>query len=137
MNDILNKIEASFRAALSGKENISTLIYRWGIAGWVIAYFISNKLIKMINISAMDILISSVTSFYFVWHIYVLKKCSPKKLKLSKEEKRKLRKESRKDFGKKFMRKLLLQESITKWDPVFVTIAIDAFCIAHFCNYIF
>lgn len=137
MNGILSKIESSFKASLRGEESINTLIYRWGLVGWIVAYFIANKLIRMIDLRFVDVLISIAASGYFIWHIYVLRKCSPKKPKLSKEEKRKLREESRKDLGKRMMRKLLLQESIKKWDPIVVTMVIDAFCMANFLGYVF
>lgn len=137
MNGILSKIESSFKASLRGEESINTLIYRWGLISWIVAYFIANKLVRMIDLRFTDVLISIVAASYFIWHIYVLRKCSPKKPKLSKEEKRKLREESRKDLGKRMMRKLLLQESIKKWDPIVVTMVIDAFCMAHFLGYVF
>jgi hypothetical protein len=67
----------------------------------------------------------------------VLRKCSPKKPKLTKEEKELLKEQSKKERGKKFLRKLFLQEPITQTDPVFVTMVIDIFFIAHFGGYIF
>ncbi len=137
MSEILNKIGSSFKASLRGEESINTLIYRWGLIGWIVAYFIANKLIRMIDFRFTDVLISIVAAGYFIWHIYVLRKCSPKKPKLSKEEKLKLREDARKDFNKKVVRKLLLQESIKKWDPIVVAMVIDAFCMAHFLGYVF
>ncbi|NBV06132.1 MAG: hypothetical protein EBS06_02715 [Proteobacteria bacterium] len=135
MTDIFNKIETSFRASLRGEESTDKLIYVWGIISYVLA-FLLNKLIKTVHVYFFGTTISAVLICYFAWHIYALKKCSPKKPKLTKEEKQKLREEKRKEFGKKLMRKLLLQESFTKWDPIFISIVIDAFCIAQFIDYI-
>lgn len=135
MNDIFSKVEASFKAALRGEESTSALIYWWGISAYVVA-FIANKIIRASHVYLFGAVVSAVLICYFVWHIYVLKKCSPKKPKLTKEEKQKLRAERRKEFPKKLMRKILLQESFTKWDPIFVTMVIDAYCVAQFLDYI-
>lgn len=135
MNDIFSKVEASFKAALRGEESTSALIYWWGISAYVVA-FIANKIIRASHIYLFGAVVSAVLICYFVWHIYVLKKCSPKKPKLTKEEKQKLRAERRKEFPRKLMRKILLQESFTKWDPIFVTMVIDAYCVAQFLDYI-
>ena len=136
MKNLLNKIIASFKASLKGEESTHNLIVWWGIFGYLIAYFVLNPLVLMINFRASDIIVSLIAIIYFVWHIYVLKKCSPKKPKLSKEEKRRLREVEGRTLGKVFMRKLFLQEPLTKWNPVFVTIVIDIFCIANFLDYI-
>ncbi|MDX2083455.1 MAG: hypothetical protein SFV53_05680 [Rickettsiales bacterium] len=135
MNRIFSKIETSFIAAIKGQESTDKLIYWWGVIGYVAAFLI-NKIIKLAHLYLFGVIVSGVLIFYFIWHIYVLKKCSPRKPKLSKEEKQKLRQERRKELGKKLMRKLFLQESFTKWDPVFTSIIIDLFCIANFVDYI-
>ena len=136
MKNLLNKITTSFKAALKGEESTHNLIVWWGIIGYVVAYFIMNRLVLMINFRVSDIIVSLIAIIYFAWHIYVLKKCSPKKPKLSKEEKRRLREVEGRTLGKVFMRKLFLQEPLTQWNPVFVTIIIDIFCIANFVDYI-
>lgn len=136
MNELLNKIETSFRAAMRGEELIHKLVWWWGLMGYLVAYFIVDRLIRINNLAFIDSVLSLLMVAYFSWHVYVVKKCSPKKPKLSKEEKKKLREESRKDFGKRMMRKLFLQESITKWDPAFVSIIVDLFCIASFLTYL-
>lgn len=136
MNALLNKIETSFKAATKGQESLHNMIWWWGVMGYLIAYFIIDKIIKVNNFIAIDVIISLLATVYFIWHIYALKKCSPKKPKLSKEEKRKMREEARKNFGKSLARKLFLQESITKWDPVFITMVLDLFCIANFLGYV-
>ena len=135
MSNVFSKIETSFKASLKGEESILALIYWWGILGYIVAFFL-NKLIRSLHVYIFGAGISAVLVCYFVWHIYALKKCSPKKVKLTKEEKQKIRAEKRKELPKKLMRKLLLQESFTKWDPVFVTMVIDAYCIAQFVDYI-
>ncbi len=137
MTSIFHKIDASFRASLKGEETTHNLIWWWGAIAYFVAYFIIDKFIKINNFQTLDIIISLVTTTYFAWHIYALKKCSPKKPKLTKEEKRKIRAEARRNFAKSFMRKLFLQEPISdNWDPVFITIVIDFFCIANFLGYL-
>ncbi len=137
MNQTLNKIEASFKAAMRGEETIHNLIWYWGAIAYVTSYLINRLAIGGGHYRFFDITISVLICVYFVWHIYVLKKCSPKKPKLTKEEKRNLRILARKDFGKRFIRKLFLQEPLSEWNPVFVTVVIDVFSIANFINYIF
>jgi hypothetical protein len=66
-----------------------------------------------------------------------LRKCKPKKPQLSAEEKKLLKEEAKKERGKKILRKLLLQEPFTQTDPIFVTMVLDLFFIAHFGGYIF
>jgi len=136
MNQIFSKIETSFRASMKGEETTNNLIWWWGVIGYFVSYFGADKIVKTSNLRSVDVAVSMIMTVYFIWHIYVLRKCSPKKPQLTKEEKQKIREERRKDLGKKIMRKFFLQESITKWDPVVVTIAIDLFCIANFVSYI-
>jgi len=133
---LFDKIETSFKASLKGEETVHNLIYWWGIIGYLVAYFIIDRIVKISDIRLVDIMVSLITSAYFAWHIYALKKCAPKKPKLTKEEKKLLREEARKNLGKKVMRKLLLQEPMTQWDPVFVSIVIDLFSIAIFVGYV-
>ena len=104
MNEILNRIETSFKAAMRGEELIRRLVWWWGLIGYLVAYFVVDRIIKINNIVFIDVVLSLLTVAYFSWHVYVLKKCSPKKPILSKEEKKRAREESRKDFGKRKQR---------------------------------
>lgn len=133
----INKISESFFAAMRGEESVNKLIWWWGAIGYAVSYFIlNNYLIIEFDSFWIDILTSLVAIIYFIWHIYVLKKCQPKKVKLTKEEKKKLKITARKQFFKKFLRKLFLQEPITKWDPVSVSVIVDLLCITHFLSYV-
>jgi hypothetical protein len=136
MGEFLGKIEASFKAAMKGEEATQNLIWWWGSIGYFVAFFVADRVVKISNIKFVDVSVSLLMVVYFSWHFYVLKKCAPKKPKLSKEEKRILREEARKILGKKLMRKFFLQESITKWDPIFVALVIDVFAIASFLEYL-
>ena len=42
---IFKNIEESFIKANKGLETINVLIYRWGICGYLLSYFVINKLI--------------------------------------------------------------------------------------------
>jgi len=136
MSEIFSKIDASFKAAIKGEESTSILIRWWGIIAYVVTFFVIDRIVMKVDNRAVDVAFSSLVVIYFVWHIFVLKKCSPKKPKLSKEEKAYLKQQARKDLGKKILRKLLLQESLTKWEPVTVTIVIDIIFITQFLGYI-
>lgn len=136
MSNVISKIEDSFTRAMKGEESVNIVIWWWGIIAYLFAYFVLDKTIKAVDIRAIDILISLLATIYFCWHFYILRKCRPKQPKLSKEEKKIQKMKNRKEFGKKFLRKLFLQESITKWDPILITLVIDVFCIAHFFGYV-
>lgn len=136
MDQILGKVKTSFKNATDGKETTSNLIFKWAIPSYLISYFIVNKAILAVNSTFFDLLLSILAIIYFAWHIYALRKCSPKKAKIDKKklsdkEKRELGRERR----RRFIRKLLLKESISKWDPIFMTYVMDIFCIAHFVSY--
>ncbi len=136
MTSIISKIEDSFKRAMKGEESVNIIIWWWGVVAYLISYFVMNKLVRTVDIKAIDILVSLIATVYFCWHFYVLRKCRPKKPKLTKEEKKIQKMKKRKEFGKKFFRKIFLQEPITKWDPIFITLVIDAFCVAHFFGYV-
>lgn len=136
MKEIFAKIEASFKRAMNGEERLETVIWWWGVLGYLVAYFIVDKIVKVSDLRSIDIIVSILTVIYFSWHIYVLRKCAPKKPQLSKEEKERIRLEQRRLRWKKFLRKLFLQEPISKWDPVVVTMVTDVFVIACFLDYV-
>jgi hypothetical protein len=134
--NVFHKVEESFKLALQGKETTHNLLWWWGSLGYLSAYFVLEPMIVRADSYFLDALISAVGIIYFSWHFYVLKKCAPKKPKLSEEEKARLRLERRRELPKKIMRKLLLRESVTKWDPIFMALVIDVFCVARFMIYI-
>lgn len=136
MFEYLRVIEQSFKASLKGEERLEIIIRWWGFIGYLVFYFIVNKLVQFNKIAVIDIFLSSLAIVYFSWHIFALKKCSPKKPKLTKEEKKALKIKNEGQFWKSFMRKLLLQESITKWNSVSVLIALDLLYIVIFLEYI-
>lgn len=136
LTQITDKIEYSFKLAMKGEEDPKILVRWWGIGAFLFFYFVVVSAIKFIDIKFIDIILSSFGVVYFSWHIYVIKKSSPKKPKLSKEEKSRLRKEAIANFPKAFMRKLLLQEPISKWNPVTMTIVVDLLFLLQFLGYI-
>jgi hypothetical protein len=134
---VLKIIEESFINSIKGGEKLNILIYYWGFISYIICYLIINKIIYAIDIRTIDIFLSLIVCIYFIWHIYVIHKCKPKKIKLSLEEKKKNDLLKKKELPKKIMRKIFLKESIFKWDIVNVITAIDLFCIASFSSYFF
>lgn len=137
MKEILSKFYSAFRRATDGKETLSHMIWWWGVFGYLISYFICDSIVKSVDFRFVDVAVSVVVVVYFIWHIYALYKCAPKKPKLTPEEKEKIKQDRMMNIGRSAVRKLLLREPITRWDPVFMTAVIDALCITHFFGYIF
>ena len=75
---LTDKISGSFRNAMSGKEVVNNLIYWWGGIAYVTSYFIINPIILKFDSAWIDVPTAVVAMIYFIWHIYVLKKCTPK-----------------------------------------------------------
>jgi len=133
----IKSIELSFDKANKGQEQLNNIIYWWGVLAYLIAYFILNKIIFLVQIRAIDILISLLSCVYFIWHIFVLHKCKPKKPVITQEEKKKIELERKKEMPKKIIRKIFLREPIFKWNTISVITALDLFAIAHFSGYFF
>jgi len=133
----IKSIELSFNKANKGQEQLNIIIYWWGFLAYLIAYFILNKIIFLVDIKTIDILVSILACIYFIWHIFVLHKCKPKKPDLSDEEKKKIELERKKEMPKKIIRKIFLREPIFKWNIISVITAVDLFAVAHFSGYFF
>jgi hypothetical protein len=133
----IKSIELSFNKANKGQEQLNIIIYWWGVLAYLIAYFILNKIIFLVDIKTIDILVSILACIYFIWHIFVLHKCKPKKPDLSDEEKKKIELERKKEMPKKIIRKIFLREPIFKWNIISVITAVDLFAVAHFSGYFF
>ena len=131
MKNFLNKIKISFVNASKGLEGFSVVAWGWGGLFYLVSYFIFNKLVIAINSKFFDYSFLIVLTIYLVWHIYVAIKCFPKTPKLSKEEKEKL-KIQKGGASRAFLRKLFLQESITKTNSRNILIAIDTLILLHF-----
>ena len=135
MKNFLNKIKKSFINSSKGLENFSVITWGWGALSYIVSYFIFNKLIYLINSKFFDYSLAILLIIYFIWHFYVAIKCYPKAPKLTKEEKEKLKLE-RGGASKSFMRKLFLQEPITKMNTRNMLCAIDILAILHFYSFI-
>lgn len=127
---LIKKIQTSFKASTQGKENISILIWYWGVLTYVVFYVLINWLIGMIRWRILSAVICIFAAVYFGWHIYALLKCRPKKPKLSKEEKAQLKEKHH--FYKSFGRKFFLQEPWFKWNPITALVVIDILFLLHF-----
>ena len=135
MKNFLNKAKISFVNSSKGLENFSIIAWGWGACSYIATYFVFNNLIRAIDIKFFDILLSIFLIIYFIWHIFIAIKCFPKTPKLSREEKEKLKLQQG-GTTKILLRKLFLQESITKMNPRNVLIAIDLFIILHFYSFL-
>ena len=127
LQNLPEKIKESFIQCNKGKENINIIFWGWGVAVYVLAFFI-YKLLITINIQFITWVISIAFIIYFVWHVISVKRCSPKKPKLTKKEKEELKKDRWNRIG----RKLLLKEPISKWNSSTTIIAIDILAIISF-----
>ena len=136
MNEILHKIDLSLRACLKGQEDLKIVIRWWGILAYALFYLVVDTVILKVHYHFLDLMLSWIGVIYFAWHIYVVIKCSPKKPKLTAEEKKKIREERWHNAPRSFMRKLLLQEPISKWNPVAMTVAADLLFFTNFMGYI-
>lgn len=125
------KIKHHFDLVHDGKEDLVIVLWVWGGLAYLSSFFI-NKLILLINVMFFKWVISMLVIAYFIWHIFIVRRCSPKKTPLSQEEKERLKQ----DRFKRFLRKLFLKEPFTKWDPAIVSIAIDLYVIVHFLEYL-
>ncbi len=135
MSQLLEKIENSFRASLRGEETIHNLIWKWGVPAYFVAFF-ASKIFNQGKFVILSYFISSILISYFIWHLYAVIKCRPRKPALTPEEKMQIRIQKRKDFSKRLLRKLLLQEPIFKWNNVVIISALDLLCIAQFLEQI-
>ena len=131
IKNLPSEVKKSFELAWNGKEELEVVIWIWGGGAYLLSLLI-NRIILWNKFYIIDALLSLVVIAYFVGHIVAIRRCAPKKKPLTKEEKEQLKK----DRVKRFFRKLLLQEPISKWNPVAVVIAIDLYVIVYFLEYI-
>ena len=111
-------------------------MWRWGVISYLLAYFVVDYIIKINSVRALDVIISMIMVIYFAWHIYALRKCAPKKPKLTTSEKKEIRQQRKKELPKKLLRKLFLKEPMTKWNPITVATVIDVFSLAIFLGHV-
>ncbi len=136
LQNFFEKAEDSFRKSLNGKEDIKVVIRYWGIAAYIFFFFVVKWLIDGLDVQILKFLLAALSVAYFSWHIYAVYKCKPKKEKLTKEQREELKKNRAKNLSTSFARKLLLQESLSKWDPVTITIVTDLFFVITFLGYL-
>ena len=119
-----------FIIAQKGEEDLAIVLWVWGGGAYLLSFFINN-LILLTKIMFVKWVVAILIITYFIWHIVIVRKCTPKKPPLSKEEKERLKK----DRVNRFFRKLFLKEPITKWNPSVIAIIIDLYVIACFLDY--
>jgi hypothetical protein len=135
MKNFLDKIKISFINSTKGLESFSIVTWGWGVFFYFLAYYFFDKLLIKINAKMLDRATAILVIIYFIWHIYATIKCAPKVPKLSKEEKEQLKIQNG-GSSKAILRKLFLQEPITKMNPRNILIVIDLYFILHFYSYI-
>lgn len=126
----------SFNKSNQGKETVNNLIWKWGIPSYIFIFLVLEKIVRIKGLFFLDIIVVAKVFCFYIWHIYAIHKCKPPKTKLTKEEKRLLKEKKKREFRKRFINKLLLQESLSEWNPVTIITVFDIFCIAHFLSYV-
>ena len=133
--NFFEKAESSFKKSINGEEDIKILIRYWAIPSYIFFYFFIKLFIDKVDLAVINIFFASFAIAFYIWHLYAIYKCKPKKKKLTKEEREALKRDRSRTLSKSFTRKLFLQESISKWDPVTVTIVADIFFLITFLAY--
>ena len=127
---LLTAIKEHFKLASNGKEDITIVLWVWGGLAYLTSFAL-NKLAIAIGFKIIIWLLAILMIAYFSWHIYIIRKCTPKKPPLTNEEKEQIKK----DRVNRFFRKLLLKESLTNASPSTVGIVIDLYVIIYFFEY--
>lgn len=130
---ITNIISQSFVKSWQGQESFRNIVIYWGFIAYLMAIILDKIIIKTPNF--IDNILSIIAIIYFSWHIIITYKITPKKPKLSKEEKKKQKEQEKTIFTKNLIQKLLLQKSWTNFNQYYFVIALDLFCFAHFLGY--
>jgi len=130
-------IKESFALASKGKEEVGILVWRWAPMSYLVTYFIFYQMVKMFGMGFFSGLISLLVILFYIWHMVAIIRCSPKKKKLSKvEKKQKKLIESGSGVAKTLTKKLILQEPWFKTKNSSVVIVIDLLVITTFAEYL-
>ena len=132
--NIILKIKELLIYYSSKPKTILNLIFLWGIPFYIFAIIIAKSL-RFLP-AFLDVTFSLVIIGYLFWHIFQVKKIMPKKAKLTQEEKLTL-KASKRSLSKVAISKILLRESIFKFNPYVILIVLDIVFICHFCQMVF
>jgi len=125
------QIKQHFDLVRDGKEDLVIVLWVWGGFAYFLSFLISG-LVSFIHLIFVKWILCAMVIAYFVWHIIIIRRCSPKKIPLSKEEKKKLKQHR----FKKFLQKLFLKEPLTKWNPSIVATVIDIYVIVCFVGFL-
>lgn len=131
-----SKIEESFLKSCKGQEDFNIVIWYWGIAAYVVALFLVDWLVIYSKFAILDVIISLSVCVYFVWHLFIIHKCKPKKTKLSKVEKKIAKQKARHQSAKVLLQKLFLQRPIGQWNSVVFLTVCDLYMVSHFLSYV-
>lgn len=136
IHNFLNKIKHSFIESTKGRESFSVVTWMWGGLFYFITIMLIEPRISSSYVGFFGRFLSSLIVLYALWHFYVSIKCAPKKLALSKEEK-KLEKMKQTSFFSSISKKFFLQEPITKINPRNILVLLDLYIVIHFAGLIF
>ncbi|MDA0901859.1 MAG: hypothetical protein O3B09_00405 [Proteobacteria bacterium] len=137
ISDISQKLQDSFSLAWKGEEKMFNVLLWWGTLSYIICYFTLRIIVESVEIRFIEIITALIIVTYYIWHIIVIKRCSPKKPKLSKEEEKKLKAQRRKELPKNILRKIFLKEPVSKWNPPLMFTVIDAYIVIIYTMHIF
>lgn len=130
----MNWLKKIFTIDPSDTKSVNILMWILGPIGYLVSYFIINKLIAITKIIAINAVLVIAVIIYFSWHIYQLRKCSIKKREALKDQPTPITLPPH-SMSRSFLRKLFLQEPITKSNPILIAILIDLYFIVNTINY--
>lgn len=129
-------IKESFILASKGKEEVGVLVWRWSIMSYLVTYFAFYKLVQLFGPGFFAGVISLLVISFYIWHMVAIFRCSPKRKKLTKAEKKQKKLVKSGSVAKSFSRKLLLQEPWLKTKNSSVVMVIDLLVITIFAEYL-
>ncbi len=125
---MIKRFKKIFSIDISQEKAVNILIWIYGPAGYLSSYFIINNLMLAFKNMAPNIALLTIIIAYFSWHIYQLRKCSLIKQEILKKSQTTINTAPH-SLARSFLRKLFLQESLTKSNPILVAILIDLYFI--------
>lgn len=129
---ICTTISSSFLKASRGEESLNALTW-WGVIIYIFSLFIlETRILPKISFLPLAFAIDLTALLFFIWHIYVIRKCLPKEAKLSKEDKKIIALQNRLERPQKILRKIFLQEAMFNIKNSTILVILDLFFIISY-----
>ncbi len=99
-------------SAFKGKEPLSSLVIPGSICYFIFLGIIDFNILSRIYLGFLNKTACVLGLMFFVWHLIAVRRCSPKTIKLSKEEEKQLKIQQNQQRVQKLIHKLMLKEAI-------------------------